>query len=213
MVGKLTWTLLAQGIYPYYLNIAFWERFKYPLAKTPLKAFASVRSLRRIVMAVWIATVAATTAFTYFVPPRGASPLVAIYSFVTFIAGFLFFVAPLMPGTRSLKLFERELEKVLGMLSFARGARPVHLMTLVEVRTGAEEIILSQVDKILGTQENNGRQGSREEEEYRKNLRETFDLFMEYGLIYEKANYEWFFEKAAQRRRNQHSEKEEVVPE
>jgi hypothetical protein len=212
MAGEVTYDLVQSGVFPMCLSESFaaarkgqeedyipageWSPWAHYIYKKQLSSSAGFWLL--------LAFICSTVGFTILTLNGAQSKssvmlgLAAVFSFFCALNLFRSFGGGPSGCKGDLAGFESRLEEVLNVFKVSGAPRPVHLMSLVEVRQWAHEILVRFAGNVLDLEKRIGT-GDKDTEKMRNELKRAYDLFIFYGLIEKtEEGYKPFYEAAAQ---------------
>ncbi len=198
MLGSLTRKLIRRGKYPLCLEEAY--RTTAYVYGGPYAQFQELEN-RRLRTAWWLAvSLLFTLAYVIFPSATEMAVGAAISLFIP-VSSYIWFWCASMGSP--LKAFEMKLERTIEILEHSAFCppRPLHLMTLKEVREHAYNIISHHYAQYILWAESEHGKGSTEATEAHVAMDEFFDLFKERNLVAAEADYKPHFAEAAERLR------------
>lgn len=203
MVGKLTRQFLESGNFPWCLNQTFADARPGGKggANSPYACYILRQSCLKI--GVVLSLIVGALALVGFVNASlfGNQDLNVVLAITIFMVGVVslasFLACILKTGIKDYKddltSFESCLLRVVGVFE-EPDARPVHLMTVEEVKTQAQEILTRLAFSVLQYEREDGL-GCTAAENSRTRFRNIFDLFIMYGVI-NRSGYAPYYETA-----------------
>jgi hypothetical protein len=183
MVGRVTKKYLDSQIFPWCVNEAFPREEK---SKSPYKEWLTLRS-DRFAMGVFVLS---TTILALLLVIELQASAWSWLRWLTGILAAIFFVISTTPlsflkewddRVAFIRRFESRFQEVFILLEVVELPRPIHLMTVDEVRSHADITLTSYATSLMRAIKQY-RHGSEVEVAARKRLNDVFDLFKAYGL-------------------------------
>ncbi len=203
MMGNLTRKLIRKGKYPWCLEGAYCTT-PY-VSEGPYAQFRDLELCRLLTAWSLVVSLLFTLAYVIF-PSETAMAVGAAISLFYPVVSFIWFWCASVGSP--LKDFEMKLERTIEILEHSAffPPRPLHLMTLAEVREHAYNIISHHYAQYILWAEKGYGKGSAEATNAHVTMDEFFDLFKERGLVDPGADYKPHFAEAAERFRQDNTQ-------